>query len=154
MGWIVFVHQAATLSAQCTLCSDPDYLDTIILMNRESDLPGCGGGPVLSAAARKSLCQHKTQSTFSSQFLSQSGPGQAGKKWAGTCHKCHKCHMSCQIPRIQGKAGVINYKCPEIGCTDTGTQSEVRPLSLPGTGHGGSQCTRVLLILWLRVQFW
>ena len=80
MGWIVFVHQAATLSAQCTLCSDPDNLDTIILMNRESDLPGCGGGRVLSAAARKSLCQHKTQSTFSSQFLSPSGPSQAGKK--------------------------------------------------------------------------
>ena len=94
------------VAAVHTLFRDPDNLDTIILMNQESDLPECGGGRVLSAAARRSLCQHKTQSTFSSQFLSQPGPGP---------RKIMSRDVSCQIPRIRGKAGVINYKRPEIG---------------------------------------
>ena len=86
-----------------------------------SSWAGCGGGRVLSAAARRSLCQHKTQSTISSQFLSQSGPGP---------RKIMSRDVSCQIPRIRGKAGVINYKCPEIGWHqgDTGTHRGQAPV--------------------------
>ena len=93
------------VAAVHTLLRDPDNLDTIILMNQESDLPGrVRGRPSAKCSDKKEFMSTQNTIHIQRSVLILVGP-----------RLVMSTDVSCLIPRIQGKAGVINYKCPEIG---------------------------------------